>query len=184
MKWHREVSGWMAVNKPTCATDDNKAHWIFPITPNKQCYSNTLLQRSMCYMLYGLIHVLQQCKRIGSPSQNPYTKHPDFSSVRLQSGLSHFLAPWPLWPWSLPLACLRAGCGPSLRWRSWIEELAKMLLSCPPWALPLISLFTMIRNNTVFARDALDLTALNSCILKEGLMNKPIVLHPAFSRSR
>lgn len=39
-------------------------------------------------------------------------------------------------------------------------------------------------HNAAFARDALGLTALRSCMLKEGLVNKATVLHPVFSRSR
>lgn len=108
-----------------------------------------------------------------------------FNLVRLQASLSPSWGPRPLWPWSLPLACLRAGCRPSLRWHSPHWGAGKDAAQLPALSsAPRFPLHSDKKHNTVFAKDALDLTTLNSCILKEGLMNKPTVLHPAFSRSR
>lgn len=39
----------------TCATDNNKAHWIFQFTLNKQCYSNTLLYFNRLCVMHHMI---------------------------------------------------------------------------------------------------------------------------------
>lgn len=107
----------------TCATDADKAHWTFPVTLHKPCYSSTYITSTdcvLCTIVFDMCIAAMQRHRWSISEPIPAA----ISILILVQLDSTSSGPRPVWPWSLSLACLWAGCCPSLCWcflhlRSW-----------------------------------------------------------------